>query len=703
MAYFSVKVYSQTKIEGTVKDKNGAPLIGANVYIKGSYDGATTDTSGKFRFSAYTSGTSLLVISYLGYDTYEGALNDLLKKKPITIILSESKNSVEAVVITAGSFEAGEKSRAVLLTPVEIATTASSDGDVYGALKSFPGVQKQGESGKIIVRGGDVSESKTYMDGLLVSSPYTSSMPDLPARGRFSPFMFNGVMFSTGGYSAEYGQALSSVLELKTPGLFDEGITSVSLLNVGVGLSHTQRFAKSAYNAEMNYNNLYPYFLMAKNDLNWIEVPENYGGNFYHRVKVGESGMIKTDITYTHSYSKLDYSNFGVDYDEVGLKTGNLFVKTNYNTKIGEKWLMKFGVAYNHNNDIKELDENELTDKLGTIYSRLGFVNYINDNVTLRFGVEAYTLDSKFNFYVDSSDVNYKLNANEVLSSGFVEGDIKISENTAIRIGGRAEHAIESKKSDIAPRISLAQKITDNSQLSMAYGEYYQQAEPDYLRYNDNLGFERATHFLVNYQVQKNKRSFRSEVYYKKYNNLITYQQESVGQYENIENKGYGHAKGIDVFWKDDKTFKSANYWISYSYIDSKRKFKDYKYSVTPDFVTVHNLSFVMKYWIRPLNTQACLTYNYTSGRPYNNPNDANYMSGHTRAFHDLSGNLSYITNIFGYFTVVHVSVSNIPGLENIYTYHYSLTSDENGVYHGYPVKSMIQRTIIIGVFISIK
>jgi hypothetical protein len=95
-------------------------------------------------------------------------------------------------------------------------------------------VQKQGETGKIIVRGGDNNESATYMDGLLVSSPYYSSMPDLPSRGRFSPFMFNGVMFSTGGYSAEYGQALSSVLELKTPGLFDENITSLSIMDVGL-------------------------------------------------------------------------------------------------------------------------------------------------------------------------------------------------------------------------------------------------------------------------------------------------------------------------------------------------------------------------------------------------------------------------------------------------------------------------------------
>lgn len=131
-----------------------------------------------------------------------------------------------------------------------MATTAGSEGDIYSALSSFPGSQQQGETGKIIVRGGESNETSTYIDGLLVSSPYYSSMPDLPARSRFMPFMFNGIMFSTGGYSAEYGQALSGILELKTPGLFDENLTSLSLLNLGAGLSHTIRRPRSAFSAE---------------------------------------------------------------------------------------------------------------------------------------------------------------------------------------------------------------------------------------------------------------------------------------------------------------------------------------------------------------------------------------------------------------------------------------------------------------------
>jgi hypothetical protein len=75
----------------------------------------------------------------------------------------------------------------------------------------------------------------------------------------------------------------------------------------------------------------------------------------------------------------------------------------------------------------------------------------------------------------------------------------------------------------------------------------------------------------------------------------------------------------IDLFWKGDKTVKNATYWVSYSFIDSKRKYQIIQLgsSRLPDQPKCFG---VMKYWVDVLNTQFCLTYNYTSGRQYNNP-----------------------------------------------------------------------------------
>ena len=114
-------------------------------------------------------------------------------------------------------------------------------GDIYGAYASMPGSQKVGEEGKLFVRGGESYETKTYMDGMLVQSPYFSSLPDIPTRGRFSPLLFSETLFSTGGYTAEYGHALSSIVDLTTNGLESENKASVSLITVGSNASISRR------------------------------------------------------------------------------------------------------------------------------------------------------------------------------------------------------------------------------------------------------------------------------------------------------------------------------------------------------------------------------------------------------------------------------------------------------------------------------
>ena len=109
------------------------------------------------------------------------------------------------------------------------------------ALSTLPGTQKIGETEGLFVRGGSASETKTVIDEMVVENPFFSSVPDIPSRGRFSPMLFKGTFFSTGGYSAQYGQALSSVLVLKTQDLAPKTQTAISLMAVRIW-----RFACSA-------------------------------------------------------------------------------------------------------------------------------------------------------------------------------------------------------------------------------------------------------------------------------------------------------------------------------------------------------------------------------------------------------------------------------------------------------------------------
>ncbi|MEJ7665879.1 MAG: hypothetical protein WKG07_43370 [Hymenobacter sp.] len=90
-----------------------------------------------------------------------------------------------------------------------------------------------------------------------MQSPYAGAVSGVPARGRFSPTLFKGTFFSTGGYSAEYGQALSAVVNLNSVDLAPETQTGISLLSVG-GSLRTRALDRTSVSANVDYTNLAP-------------------------------------------------------------------------------------------------------------------------------------------------------------------------------------------------------------------------------------------------------------------------------------------------------------------------------------------------------------------------------------------------------------------------------------------------------------
>jgi hypothetical protein len=206
---FSFRAQAQTTVSGIVTEKNGKPILGANVYLDGTYDGATSGINGLYSFTTDTTGSQTLVASFVSFETIS-VTEDVSTFSNYKVILKEDVNSLDTVVISAGTFEASDNGKVSVLKPLDVVTTASALGDFLGALQTLPGTTTVAEDGRLFVRGGDANETQIFIDGLRVFSPYTPTTANTPTRGRYSPFLFDGITFSTGGYSAEYGQALSS-------------------------------------------------------------------------------------------------------------------------------------------------------------------------------------------------------------------------------------------------------------------------------------------------------------------------------------------------------------------------------------------------------------------------------------------------------------------------------------------------------------
>ena len=234
IVFFQISFIFPFIISGKVVNELNEGIAYANVYLKDTFDGISTDLNGEFAFETYESGIQTLVVSYVGFETYEIEFN-INSDEFFDISLTELITQANEVVITAGSFGASDDEKVIVLDPIDIVTIASARGEISGALEALPGTQPQADKEGIYVRGGDATEAKQIVDGMLIQNPYFSDVPDIPQRGRFEPFDFQGTAFSQGGYSAQYGQALSAIVDLKTWSRFGDfnantfGLTPLSM------------------------------------------------------------------------------------------------------------------------------------------------------------------------------------------------------------------------------------------------------------------------------------------------------------------------------------------------------------------------------------------------------------------------------------------------------------------------------------------
>ena len=393
---------AQTIISGKVSDKSGQTLPGANVFIKSTYDGISSNAEGLFRFQTKKTGEQVLVISMMGYDKQEHKILLTGKEIQFDIKLKEAYNELSAVVITAGSFEASEERKSITLKPLDIVTTASAAGDIYGALRTLPGTQQVGEDGRLFVRGGESSETRTYIDGMLVQNPYGSKVPDIPSRGRFSPMLFTGTVFSTGGYSAEYGQAMSSALILKTEGLAPKTITGISLYDMGAGLNHTERWENSSLAASVNYFNLQPYFNTIKQNVKWDKAPESKDGSIIFRQKTGKNGLIKLFASSSSSDLKLQYPNDTMPEGTmpIRIKNKNDYINTTYSTPLGTRTTLLAGTAWSYNNDFKDIGSDRLDETDKSFQARLSIHHNFTNRLKLKTGVELTSEKFKQDYFI---------------------------------------------------------------------------------------------------------------------------------------------------------------------------------------------------------------------------------------------------------------------------------------------------------------
>ena len=696
----SLGAAAQSTITGAVKNEKGEPVPQVSVYLKGTTELTTTAADGTFRLVTTLKGDQVVMASSLGIKKMAQSVFLADSIYTVTFQLAEEATKLDEYVITAGAAEVNNDRSIANLDPIEIVTTAGAQGDIIGALQTLPGVQRNGgDQTGLMVRGGDVNESVVIIDGTTSQNAFNSTVPGVAQRSRFNPFQFKGTAFSTGGYSVRYGQALSSVLDLQTNDLAEKNNVNVGGNFAGVYVAGEKLMGKNSIDYSGFYNNLSPFFLLANTNVDFYDVPQGGGVSTRFVSKTEGNGIFKMGLSHTFNKTGIAIANPAVAGERMnfGIKNQNTYLTTSFKNFINEH--LRYNTAFSFSNNTDNVSWGE-------------FAVYRNDSRVQGRAELWYETGNKFNILFGSEVQSFSYTQqfdtlmgqfSELLSAAYAEAEYKPAKWFAVKPGVRAEYSQLIARGNLSPRLALAFKTSPASQVSLASGVFYQTAANNYLLFGYRPKFQQAIHYMLNYQRIKNNRTFRVEGYYKSYDQLV---RENGAAYNPnpfrfdlgmVDNSGDGYAQGIDFFWRDRKSIKGFDYWISYSYIDTKRLYQNYASKVTPDYVSTHNLSVVAKYFVERLQTNFSATYSYASGRPYYDPNSAEFLSDRAPDFHNLSLTISYLTTIGKMFTVIYLSMDNITNQKNILGYRYSTDGQDR-----YPILPPIYRSFFLGVNFSL-
>jgi len=627
---FSI-VAQKSTIRGFITDKNTSePIMFCNVSIEGTSYGSQTDLNGMYTLSKVPVGNHTIVVTFVGYEKLTKNVN--LKEGQILTLKLELKTStvnLNEIEISAERQEmkTDVKAASIKITneDLKLVPTIGGEADLAQYMQIVPGVIFTGDQGgQLYIRGGSPVQNKVLMDGMTIYSPFHSI-------GLFSVFDADIIKTTdvyTGGFSAEYGGRISSIMDIKikdgnkkrvqgkmSSNTFGSKILSEGPLKKGGGAtflfsgktSYLDKTSDIIYNLDMPYSYTDLFGKLTFNSDNGSKA-NVFGFNFQDQVNY-------------QGISDLKWNSNGIGSD---------FILIPGNTPV----LIEGNFAYSSYHIT--LDEASSPLRESSISGgSMGFdFTSFQPKGKIKYGFDVYGFETKFKTYNSANSkielnentsefsayVNYQYNADKfIFEPGFRIQKYTLGTSPEPRLGIKylASDVLRLKLATGLYSQNIMSTVSDRDVVNLFYGFISSPAnlptDENGEEYKDKI--QKARHLIIGGEYDVNlKLDIQLEGYIKDFTQLTNINRSMSSDYDNEYIVERGLAKGVDFLLK----YKNKNLyiWTVYS-LGIIERFEDGN-NYFPHFDRRHNVNLVSSYTFGKNNSwKADARWNLGSGFPF--------------------------------------------------------------------------------------
>ena len=584
--FFPLFTFSQSVVNGVVKDKNGEPIFAANVYLKSvPQKGATTDFDGRFILDV-SNLNDTLIVSYIGYEKREILLSTINISENVIIILNESSQTLNEVIITAKD-PISEQFSVVKMTMLkDVYLNPVSQGDPLKAITFLPASTTTNETANPSLRGSSSDRSRVILNGVPIYNPVRASQ--LNNQGFFSLFnseIINKQYVYASNPPLTYGNTSAGLVEIQTINNLEinQLQLSASLASAGLFLSQKLRKDKSFIQIYGNYQFSDAFTGIQKDKLPNVDNFYTYDAGINFHRKIGKRGEF-------NSYNYFIDETFN-GYDESFTYRGNVStlnkrVLTVNNFKYySEKGILSINSGTNNSKQSFVFGNINSIQKTNQIYTSIDYKMHLLENTNLQFGVSHDYQQNKFKdsipiyyYALSPSSQNYFSETaihNHILDA-YLYTNWDINDKFTFSSGIRSNLPLENQKYYFSSQLGLKYRLDRKQHFLLSGGKYHNYSIPSF--YSKNYKLLSSHQIALDYNYEIKSALLQAATYFKNENG----------------------DQSVNAFFKTDKinTF-GLELYLEYNF------YKYFKFSVSNSFL------------------EQKMTID---GKDYNGANDFNYL-----------------------------------------------------------------------------